>query len=218
MRIYRLRIVAAALLVASVASFPFENDVSAATRRTTTKPKKKPTKRKPTTTKPVSTIAPTPTTLVPGPSELDVRNSAIKDVYERYKALIVKVEENKTTFPIVPIEGKSILTGEGYLDIVEFERRYLASGLYFVNVSVESLDFRIVSSSATSAVVRVCERIQDKGARRKTDDSVALNPVPVVVNDRQYDLVYSSDEGRWFIALGGRFNEEEDKSKCADGR
>ncbi len=215
MRNYRLGFVVAVLCVASFASFTMGNEVSAASRRTT-KPKRT-TTRKPVATKPIATIVPT-STLVVGATELDVRNAAIKDAYEQYKALYVKIVENKTTSAVVPTTAKTILTGQAFLDAVRFERTVLALGLYFENTRFESIDFRIDSSSSTSAVFRVCERISDTGARKKTDNSVATNPVPMAVNDRQYDLVYSPDAKRWFISLAGRFNDEVDKSKCADGK
>jgi hypothetical protein len=220
MRIYRLRVVAAALCVASFASFGATNEVSAVTRRTTTKPKKKATTRKKTTTrKPVTTRpASSTTTLVAGATELDIRNAAIEDVYERYKALIIKIEENKTTTPVVPIDGKAILTGQAYLDVLGYEKAEIATGLYFVNVTFEGIDFRIESSSPTNATFRVCERLKTGGARKKSDNSPAVDPFPLVVNDRQYDMVYSPDAKRWFISLGGRFNDESGVSRCADGK
>jgi hypothetical protein len=221
MRIYRLRIAAAALCVASIGSLAIDTEVLAATRRTTTKPKKKPRKttttRKRVTTKPVVTI-PASSTLPAGATELDKRNAAIKDVYDRYKALYVKMSDNKTLTPVVPEEGKTILTGKAYENLVEYEMRVLATGLYFVNTKFESIDFRIESSSTSSAVIRVCDRISDSGARKKSDNSVATNPVPVVVNDREYELVYSTETKRWFISLVSRLNVEEDKSKCGDGK
>jgi hypothetical protein len=224
MRIYRLRVVAAALCVASLGSVALvETGVSAATRQTTTKPKKKTTTRKKTTItrKPVTTKASSTvssSTLVAGATELDVRNAAIKDLYERYKTLVIKINENQTNVLVVPTDGRKILTGQALQNLSNYEKEVQESGLYYVNVKHESFDFRIESSSATAARIRVCVRLSDSGAFRRKDNSSAPNPVPVAVNDQQYDLVYSADVKRWFVSDNGYFNEEADKSKCADGK
>jgi hypothetical protein len=152
------------------------------------------------------------------PTAADRRKADLRDLYSRGTLLYVKRNANKTNVSIVAAEGNTIFTGEAYRGVLEAEQQDLAIGNYFPNTTVESFDFRVVSSSTTAAVIRVCERLKSTGAFSKKDDSPAVDPFPLVVTDLQFDAIYSVKAKRWLISKSTIIGDTEGKSRCADGK
>jgi hypothetical protein len=158
-----------------------------------------------------------PTTKVRKPTEYDRRIAALKDLYARFVALDEKRLSNKTDVAIVPVEGKTILVGTAYNGMVINEKSDLAQGIYYGPLAIESLNLRVESSSATAAIMRVCQRYSTVSPKYKKDDTVAPGPV-TYVTDLQISTVYSAKAKRWFISEYPHFEDVEGQSKCADGK
>ena len=158
-----------------------------------------------------------PTTKVRKPTEYDRRIAALKDLFERSKALEEKRLANKTNVAVVPVDGKTILTGVAYAALVKSEQEDLVAGIYYTPSAIEAIDFRIESSSPSAAVLRVCERSRSVPTYKK-DDSPVPGGVVLYVTDLQIKVVYSPKAKHWLIAGGGHFEDVEGQSKCADGK
>ncbi len=158
------------------------------------------------------------TTRKPKPTAADRRKADLTELHVRASALYVKWNVNKTDVSVVAAEGNTIYTGEAYRGVLAAEQRDLAAGNYYVGTTVESFDFRILSSSTTAAVIRVCERFKSNGAVNKQTGTPAVDPFPLWVTDRQISAVYSPRAKRWLFSRFAFLEPEEGKSKCADGR
>jgi hypothetical protein len=152
------------------------------------------------------------------PTAADRRKAALIDLEARAGALFVKRNVNKTNVSIIATEGDTVYTGDAYRGVLDAEQRDLTSGIYYPNTTFESFNFRILSSSATAAVIRVCERATSTGAFYKKDDSPAVDAFPLVVADYQVNAVYSAKAKRWLFSKYAYVGDTEGKSKCADGK
>ena len=152
---------------------------------------------------------------------LDLRRKAVLDLYARQKDLQYRYLTNRTTAFLVPIEGSKVYAGVRLDSARRSEARDQADGVYLEMQpdQYESFDLRIASLSATTAVLRVCERTSGFHLRKvdnqRSDPNETATPF---VTDLELTAVYSAKTKRWLISKAQYLEPVEGESKCAGGR
>lgn len=165
--------------------------------------------------------APAKTPTTKRPSALDARRAAVLDLYARQKDLQYRYLTNRTTTRLVPVEGPRVFTGVRLDFAVRDEARAQDSGTYLDMRpdQYQSFDLRITSLSASTAVVRVCERTSGfhlrKSDNARSDVNESATPF---TTDLELTAVYSVKTKRWLLSKALYLEPTEGLSKCADGR
>ena len=152
---------------------------------------------------------------------LDLRRKAVLDLYARQKDLQYRYLTNRTSTFLIPKEGSRVFTGIRLDFAVKDEARGQASGTYLDMrpEQYESFDLRLASLSATSAVLRVCERTSGfhfrKVDNQRSDPNESAAPF---VTDVELTAVNSAKTKRWLISKAQYLEPVEGESKCAGGR
>ena len=152
---------------------------------------------------------------------LDLRRKAVLDLYAGQKDLQYRYLTNRTATLLIPKEGSRVFTGIRLDFAVEDEARGQAAGSYLDMrpEQYESFDLRIASLSATTAVLRVCERTSGLHFRRvdnqRSDPNESAAPF---ITDLELTAVYSAKTKRWLISKAQYLEPVEGESKCAGGR
>ena len=152
---------------------------------------------------------------------LDLRRNAVLDLYARQKDLQYRYLTNRTSALLIPKEGSRVFTGIRLDSATKDEARGQAAGTYLDMrpEQYESFDLRIVSLSATTAVLRVCERTSGfhfrKADHQRSDPNESAAPF---ITDLELTAVYSAKTKRWLISKAQYLEPVEGESKCAGGR
>ena len=152
---------------------------------------------------------------------LDLRRKAVLDLYASQKDLQYRYLTNRTSTLLIPKEGSHVFTGIRLDFAVKDEARGQASGTYLDMrpEQYESFDLRLPSLSATSAVLRVCERTSGfhfrKVDNQRSDPNESAAPF---ITDVELTAVYSAKTKRWLISKAQYLEPVEGESKCAGGR
>ena len=152
---------------------------------------------------------------------LDLRRKAVLDLYARQKDLQYRYLTNRTSTLFIPKEGSHVFTGIRLDFAVKDEARGQVSGTYLDMrpEQYESFDLRLASLSATSAVLRVCERTSGfhfrKVDNQRSDPNESAAPF---ITDVELTAVHSAKTKRWLISKAQYLEPVEGESKCAGGR
>ena len=152
---------------------------------------------------------------------LDLRRRAVLDLYARQRDLQYRYLTNRTSTFLIPKEGSRVFTGIRLDFATKDEARGQASGTYLDMrpEQYESFDLRLASLSATSAVLRVCERTSGfhfrKVDNQRSDPNESAAPF---ITDVELTAVYSAKTKRWLISKAQYLEPVEGESKCAGGR
>ena len=151
---------------------------------------------------------------------VDLRRKAVLDLYARQKDLQYRYLTNRTATLLIPKEGSRVFTGVRFDSARRSEARDQADGVYLdmSPAQYESFNLRIASLSATTAVLRVCERTSGLHFRKVDNQrSDANESAAPFITDLELTAVYSAKTKRWLISKAQYLEPVEGESKCAAG-